>query len=66
MNKMDWYQTFEAEAFPVVFKNSVVDLLVLFKEVIPVCTENHKKFINTKRGVAEAGGTYIYNCILKG
>jgi hypothetical protein len=54
------------------FKNSVrtskrtphftitkINWLMLFKEIIPVYPENHKRLINTKYTFVKAGETYI-------
>jgi hypothetical protein len=41
-------------------------LLMLFKEIIAVYSENHTKPTNAKRKVAEARGTYSYHSALKG
>jgi hypothetical protein len=63
------------------FKNSVrtskttlpvnitdIDLLTLFKEIIPLYTENHKEPINTKCRVMfiKVTGKYSYHSALKG
>jgi hypothetical protein len=35
------------------FTITKINLLMLFKEIIPVYSEKHKKFINTKYGVID-------------
>jgi hypothetical protein len=49
-------------------KHSSESTTVLWKEVIPVYTENRMKPINTKWRVTDvkAGGTYSYHLTLKG
>jgi hypothetical protein len=39
---------------------------MLFKEIIAVYTENHKKPINAELLIEKANCTYCYHCSLKG
>jgi hypothetical protein len=51
---------------------TTINWLMLFKEIIAVCSENHKKPLNTLYGQnaellnVKVGGTYSYHWALKG
>jgi hypothetical protein len=50
---------------------TTISWLMLFREIIAVCSENHTELINTLLGqnaelfVVKAGGTYSYHLALK-